>query len=284
MSAKKTGTGHPDCGSPDPAAVLQAARSVRRLLRFHLDLGLDRYPASEPTRSFLMPRTPDRPGPGLCPGLPARRCQGGEQRPPDDAKPRLPAGAALRELQSEVQACTRCSLAGRGPERVRSTGGEAPRLLVVGDWGISDNGAGNHVFGPGEDEMLTRMMAAIGLSENEYHVTNVLKCYPGDARLSPDAAMACRGWLNREITILRPQLVCAMGELAARVLTGSSQPLARSHGRLHGCRCAGGRPLQVLATYHPRLLLRQQELKQVVWQDLQRLARHLARAGHRTRS
>lgn len=280
MSAKKSGAQHPAGRGPDPAAVVLLAREVRRLLRFHLAIGLDRYPASEPVKSFLGQHRRGLPGPAHRPGPPARRRRDVKAAAATGGPP-LPAGRGLAELRSAVQACTLCGLAGKSRDRIHGVGADTPRLLVVGDWGVRGDGSGELVFGPGEDGMLARMMAAIGLSRDEYHVTNVLKCFPAGPQPPPDAAAACRAWLVREIAILRPRLVCAMGELAARVLTGSRQPLARTHGRLYGCRCAGDRPVQVLPTYHPRLLLRQQELKQVAWQDLQKVARFLARADSR---
>ena len=278
---EKTGTAQSASGPPDPAAALQVVLAVHRLLRFHLDLGLDRYPASEPLRAFLGPRAGSRSGPVRGPGAPSGRRAA--EPAAEDAGTRLPPAVALRNLESEVEACTLCSLAGKRGERSCVSGGESPGLLVVGDWTVHLDHGGDRLFGPGEDEMLARMMAAIGLAPGDYRVTNVLKCSPGGGQPPPDAARACRSWLAREIAILRPGLVCAMGELAAQVLTGSSQPLARSHGRFQDCRCGGEWPVQVLPTYHPRLLLRQPELKQVAWQDLQKVARYLARTGDRGR-
>ncbi len=280
MSAKKNQAGQAGGATPDPAAVVLLVQEVRRLLRFHRDMGLDHYPATDPLRSFLAPRHVNRPAADGRPG--SRRPETTVARRPARTLP--PPDIALGEVRDGVRACSLCDLAGQSPERVAGAGADAPRLLVVGDWAMHGAGAASGVFGPGEDEMLARMMAAIGLAEGDYHVTNVLKCCPADGQPPPDAAATCRSWLEREIAILRPQLVCAMGELAARVLTGSRQPLARLHGRLHGCGCVPDRTLQVIPTYHPRLLLRQQELKRVAWQDLQKVGRYLARVGQRTGS
>ncbi|MFP7754614.1 uracil-DNA glycosylase [Thermodesulfobacteriota bacterium B35] len=259
------------------------AQEVRRLLRFHLALGLDVYPASGQLRSFLDAHSADRPGPVTPPAALRRQRPGPEPGRRQAVESRQPADAALEELGRAVQACSLCGLAENGPHRSRGTGAEAPRLLVVGDWALRDRSGAGRIFGPGEDEMLARMMTALGLGRDDYHVTNVLKCSPATASPPSRATAACRPWLEREIAILRPQLICAMGELATQVLTGSSQPLARLHGRFHGCRYAADRTPQVLPTYHPRLLLRQQELKKVAWQDLQKIRRYLARSRGRTR-
>jgi len=280
LSVKKTETDRPETGTPDPAAAFLVAQEVRRLLRFHLALGLDVYPASEPLRSFLEAHPGGRPGPVL-PSSALRRQRPGPEPGRQAVEPRQPVAAALDELGRAVQACSLCGLAENGQERTRGTGAEAPGLLVVGDWALQDKENEDRIFGPGEDEMLARMMAAIGLGGGDYHVTNALKCSPVGGPPPSRAAAACRPWLQREIAILRPRLICAMGELATQVLTGSNQPLARLHGRLHGCRCSPDRLPQVLPTYHPRLLLRQQELKKVVWQDLQKIRRYLDRSrGH----
>ncbi len=254
---------------------------MRNLLRFHLALGLDRYPASERLSSFLQGRARGRAAPAaVSPVSPLLRRRRDAEPGPATGTPRVDIGIALRELRRETASCALCALAGKAMERGRETGSGRPILLVVGDWLAGGDGAGGRVFGPGEDEMLAKMMGSIDLGEQDYYVTNVLKCVPPPGRQPPpDAAAACRAWLVREIAILGPRLILAMGELATRILTGSKQPLARSHGRFLRCRCGTDRPVQVLPTYHPRLLLRQEELKRVVWQDLRRLAASLGVGG-----
>jgi len=147
--------------------------------------------------------------------------------------------------------------------------------MVVGDWSAQDDGfTGEILFGPEEDLMLGKMMEAIGLKPEEVYVTNCIKCCPAGGR-EPDSACAtaCFSFVCREIAALGPPVICAMGDLAAGMLTGRKEPLIRLRGRFTGCRHASS--TVVMPTFHPRLLLRNPEMKKAVWSDLQAIRRRL---------
>ena len=126
--------------------------------------------------------------------------------------------------------------------------------------------------------MLGNMVRAIGLAPAEVHVTNAIKCCP-PAGLVPDEVSRnqCQAHLRREIDLVRPEIICAMGEIAIRSVLGQDGPLLRLRGRLHPYGGDGGQvsAVQVAVTFHPRFLLDHPDLKKAAWEDLQMVQRRL---------
>lgn len=129
------------------------------------------------------------------------------------------------------------------------------------------------IWGQAEDELFWRMMGAIQLDRRTVYVTNVIKCPQNEARNS-EAMRNCLTWLEKELRLLQPQVICAMGEIAACTLTAKNAPLMRLRGTFHPCRIATDIRAQVMPTLHPRYLLGlhepdlQKKMKAVAWQDL----------------
>jgi len=109
-------------------------------------------------------------------------------------------------------------------------------------------------------------------------VTNTIKCCPQTAQ-QPDreSEQHCLAHLRREIELLRPRIICAMGEVAARAVLGSSEPVLRLRGRFHPYKYSGdaGESTQVMVTFHPRFLLQYGDMKKAAWKDLQMVQRQL---------
>lgn len=269
----------PERGTPpaDRAAVLNSAAALRTVVRYHQQMGIERYPLSPVLAQFL------RSG-----GAQARpAASGGEPgraAPPERIKAPQPeasgtAASALQALRSEIDACRQCPLATARQGVVHAMGSADALLVVVGDYSDQSTGfAATTLFGATEDTMLWNMMRAIGLSPEQVYVTNAVKCCPLPSDIpGDDSIRCCHGYLLREIELVGPRVVCAMGEIAACSLTGAQGSLFRTRGRFHPCRLArpAGEPLQVMATFHPRFLLKNAELKKAAWQDLQMIQRHL---------
>ncbi|MEZ5313043.1 MAG: uracil-DNA glycosylase [Thermoanaerobaculia bacterium] len=106
---------------------------------------------------------------------------------------------------------------------------------------------------------------ATGLAREEVYIANIVKCrLPGNRDPAPEEVAACRGFLERQIALIRPRLVVALGRVAAQSLLGSGEPLGRLRGSWHDL---GGIPLRV--TYHPAALLRNAGYKRPTWEDMQ---------------
>ena len=154
------------------------------------------------------------------------------------------------------------------------------QLMLVGDFSQQSGAFSESIlFSPEEDAMLANMLRAIGLSRDEVYSTNTLKCCPLPQAAPPDASVRqCVAYLHREIALVRPQIICAMGDGAARAVLESSEPVARLRGKLHPYKKGGEGlvALRIVPTYHPRLLLAHPEMKRAAWQDLQLIQKHLA--------
>jgi DNA polymerase len=113
-------------------------------------------------------------------------------------------------------------------------------------------------------KLLDEMLRAIGQGRDSVFIANILKCRPpGNRDPKPDEANACRGYLERQIELVDPQIILAVGRIAAQNLLGTDAPVGRLRGKRHAL---GDVPLVV--TYHPAYLLRSPSQKRKVWDDL----------------
>lgn len=245
----------------DSAALRNLSGQVRDLLRFHLTMGINVYPEKDKFRSLFVQK---RPAPAAASSKVSSR-----------AISQVPA-PSLATVRQEITGCKRCVLARNRLGQVLGRGVEKPQLMVVGDWSHQQGTFSEDVlFGVDEDDMLLRMMEAIGLSSGEIYVGNAIKCCPRDGQ--PDAACArlCRSLLSREVMAIKPPFLLAMGEMATASLTGASGPLVRLRGRFYPYRLPDGTPARVMPTFHPRFLIENPEMKKIVWQDLQMIQRQI---------
>jgi len=237
-------------------------RMLRETLRFHKAIGIETYPFNRDVQRFLEAEA----GPARAAAKPSG------SRPADDA-----VAAGIDHLDREIGSCTRCHLSSDPLGRVPGKGKKGCRLMVVGDWSSqSGDFSADILFGREEDLMLWKMMAAIELQPYQVYVTNCLKCCPADPSvIEGKCEEACFSFLTREIAAINPQVICAMGETASRVLLGRREPLARLRGRFGRYRYQADREVMVMPTFHPRFLLGHQELKKATWNDLLAIKRQL---------
>ena len=116
-------------------------------------------------------------------------------------------------------------------------------------------------------QLLNSMLLAAGFKRHEVYIANIVKCRPPDNRdPRPEEAKSCSAYLDRQIALVRPQLILAVGRVAAQRLLNSDTPVGRMRGKLHQYGSGAGVP--VVVTYHPAYLLRSPKEKRKVWQDL----------------
>ncbi|XOF34728.1 MAG: uracil-DNA glycosylase [Candidatus Electrothrix sp. YB6] len=275
----------------DPASLALVAQETRHLLAFHLQLGIRSYPADPTLRQFLQQAQNLTARPVPAPSEQQRRQvsasapsahigseSAAQQAPTRPAKiERLDHEEKQRQMEGLVRELARCRSCPSGAEHpaLPGQGNLIPRLLVVGDWYSAADQQGA-VWGKEEDEMLWKMMAAIGLDRASVYVTNAVKC-PQQEPIRPDSAatQSCFAFLEQELQIIRPQLICTMGEIATRALLRTKAPVARLRGRFHPYRFPDGSRAKVMPTFHPRLLLQHPEMKRATWEDLQAIQRLL---------
>jgi DNA polymerase len=182
---------------------------------------------------------------------------------------------ALRVLAEEVARCTRCpALASTRTQTVFGVGEPGVDLCFVGEApGADEDRQGEPFVGPA-GQLLNRIIAACGMKREEVYICNTLRCRPpGNRTPHPDEIAHCKGFLERQLELVRPRFICALGRPAAQTLLNTSMSLHQLRGRFHDYR-----GIPVMVTYHPAYLLphRHPEMKKEVWADMKKL---LARMG-----
>ena len=174
--------------------------------------------------------------------------------------------AALEAVRAEIGDCTRCPLAYAGRHRIVFADGDAnATLMFVGEGPGADEDAQGLPFVGKAGQLLNNMITAMGLKREEVYIANIVKCRPPGNR-TPEFAEAstCSQFLVRQIDIVRPKVIVALGSTAATYLLGVRQSLSSLRGRWHATRGA-----KVAVTYHPAFLLRDPRQKGEAWKDLQ---------------
>ena len=177
---------------------------------------------------------------------------------------------ALRET---VAACTRCGLHRGRTQTVFGVGSETADWMIVGEAPGAEEDRRGEPFVGRAGKLLDEMLAAVNLDRDTVFIANILKCRPPNNRdPSASEAAACRDYLDRQIELIRPRLILAVGRIAAHHLLETDAPIGRLRGRIHRL---PGRELPIVVTYHPAYLLRSPSQKGKAWQDLC-LARRVA--------
>ena len=180
--------------------------------------------------------------------------------------------AALAQLRTEIGDCTRCPLAYAGRHNIVFGDGDANGdLMFVGEGPGADEDATGSPFVGKAGQLLNNMISAMGLTRERVYIANIVKCRP-PANRTPEFAEAttCSQFLLRQIDIVRPKVIVALGSTAATYLLGVRQPLSALRGEWFAVRAA-----KVAVTYHPAFLLRDHRQKAEAWKDLQRVMAEL---------
>lgn len=168
------------------------------------------------------------------------------------------------ELRQCVADCTRCELAASRTQTVFGVGNRNADWMIIGEAPGAEEDRRGEPFVGRAGKMLDEMLRAIGQSRESVFIANILKCRPPNNRdPKPAEAAECRGYLERQIAMVKPNIILAVGRIAAQNLLASDEPVGRMRGRRHDL---NGIPLVV--TYHPAYLLRSPSQKRKSWSDL----------------
>lgn len=175
------------------------------------------------------------------------------------------AGPGWEELKASVASCTACGLHAKRNKTVFGVGDEQADWLFIGEGPGADEDAQGEPFVGQAGKLLDNMLAAIDLRRGaNVYIANIVKCRPpGNRNPEPEEAQACSPHLQRQIELIRPKLIIALGKVAAVNLLGRDASIAALRGQVHEHR---GIPL--IVTYHPAYLLRTLNDKAKAWQDL----------------
>ncbi len=167
-------------------------------------------------------------------------------------------------LRSAVANCTRCELCNSRKQTVFGVGDPAAEWMIIGEAPGAEEDRRGEPFVGRAGKLLDEMLRAVGLGRDKVFIANILKCRPPNNRdPKPEESSACRGYLERQIALVRPKIIIAVGRIAAQLLLGSDAPVGQLRGRVHQL---GDTPLVV--TYHPAYLLRSPSQKRKAWDDL----------------
>jgi uracil-DNA glycosylase family 4 len=215
---------------------------------------------------------------------PAARQSAAAAAPPADPA----ATAALwQALRAEVRTCTRCALSATRTQGVFGVGPERCDWLVIGEAPGAEEDRRGEPFVGVAGQLLDKMLAAIGLDrKSNVYIANVLKSRPPNNRdPKPEEVAACLPYLARQIALLQPRIMLAVGRIAAQNLLNTQAPLGRLRGQVHHF---GELNTPLVVTYHPAYLLRTPSDKRKAWDDLkfarnvyQQLTQGSAADGHR---
>jgi DNA polymerase len=214
---------------------------------------------SEPAAEALVPRR-EEPAPSeMTENEAASGADGSEHS-------RRVASMSWEDLARTVRTCTRCALHETRTQTVFGVGNREAEWLVIGEAPGAEEDRQGEPFVGRAGQLLNSMLLAIGLSREQVYIANILKCRPPNNRdPRPEEERACRDYLERQIRLIRPKIILAVGRIAAQNLMKVDTPIGKMRGRTYSYQDTG---IPVVITYHPAYLLRSPLEKRKAWQDL----------------
>lgn len=178
-----------------------------------------------------------------------------------------PVAEILAEIEKEVQLCTECALHAGRTNAVFGKGSPDTRVMFIGEGPGRDEDRQGAPFVGRSGQLLTKILAAIELERGDVYITNIVKCRPPDNRdPQEEEVRACEKYLIRQIELIEPRVICALGRIAAHWLLDTKASLSELRESDNSYR-----GIPVLVTYHPAALLRNPNLKRDAWEDFKRL-------------
>ncbi len=173
----------------------------------------------------------------------------------------------LEKFYQQIKDCEKCKLARGRTNLVFGTGNPEAKLMCIGEGpGVEEDRQGEPFVGAA-GQLLNRILAAIGFQREEVYIANIVKCHPpGNRDPQPEEIAECLPYLKRQIEIIRPKVILALGRVAGQTLLNTANPLGKLRGAVHEID-----NIKVVVTYHPAALLRNPQWKSSAWQDVQLL-------------
>ena len=187
--------------------------------------------------------------------------------------------AELEKIAVEVNKCRKCELGSLRTNTVPGEGNPNARIMFIGEAPGADEDAQGRPFVGRAGQLLDKIIAACGLKRSDVFIGNILKCRPPENR-DPRAEeiISCLPYLQRQIEIIDPEIIVALGAHAARTLLNTTKPIGQLRGQFHEYYTGIGRPpVKLMATYHTAYLLRNysQENRRRVWEDMKKVLSEL---------
>jgi DNA polymerase len=226
--------------------------------------------------AYLSP--PPTPSGGREAAPPPREDAMPQQRPPADAPSLFDAPAAspddtLEKIREDIGECTRCKLHEGRTHIVYGEGNPNAELMFVGEGPGADEDATGRPFVGAAGRLLDRIIEAIGFKRDDVYIANVVKCRPpGNRKPEKDESSTCQQFLFRQIDVIRPKVIVALGNTPVESLLGLKLGITKARGEFydyHG--------MKLMPTFHPAYLLRDPTKKREVWEDMKKVRAELGR-------
>lgn len=237
---------------------MQSNPDISKAVRQHVEM-------AEFFSGGLMPKT-DTPAP----------------QPPQKNTPRATSPETIKELEDvaeQTRQCRNCDLGSLRTNAVPGEGSPAARIMFVGEAPGADEDAQARPFVGRAGQLLDKIIAACGLKREEVWIGNILKCRPPDNRdPRPEEIIACLPYLQRQIELINPEVIVALGAHAAKTLLNTPKAIGQLRGIFHEYQPGiGKKPIKLMATFHPAYLLRNysDENRRKVWEDMKKVLSEL---------
>ena len=206
------------------------------------------------------------------------KAEASEQREQEDNMT-VEQAAELEKIADEVNQCRKCGLGSLRTNAVPGEGSPNARIMFVGEAPGADEDAQGRPFVGRAGQLLDKVIAACGLKRSDVFIGNILKCRPPENRdPRPDEIISCLPYLQRQIEIINPEIIVALGAHAARTLLNTNKSIGQLRGQFHEYYAGLGRaPIKLMATYHTAYLLRNysEENRRRVWEDMKKVLAEL---------
>lgn len=272
-------------------STVETPPTVRELLAFYLEAGVDCALLEEPPNRLLDPEI--APQPAAIPSPPANR-----PAPPPAAMARAPAAAVpapdvaiasardaartaptLEALRALLETFDGCALKQTATRLVFSDGNPQARIMFVGEAPGRDEDLEGIPFIGRSGKLLDRMIGAIGLDRTTAYIANVIPWRPpGNRDPSPQETQICLPFIKRQIELVDPDVLVCLGKPSSQAVLELKDGIMRTRGRWHNYD-TGTRTIRAMATFHPAYLLRQPIHKRLAWQDLRAISKALNTAA-----
>jgi DNA polymerase len=239
------------------------AELLRQYLEFYQDLGIKTLYRQAPTAPAAVETSPETPA------------IAGNTVIAMDLPPLAPTNDTLLKIIEDIGDCRRCRLHEGRNKIVFGVGNPESPLVFVGEGPGADEDAQGIPFVGRAGQLLTQMIEntakkeGIEILRKDIYICNVVKCRPPENRNpEPDEMEICGQFLHRQLSVIRPKAICALGGVASRALTGHKEGVTKMRGKWFKWQ-----EIPVMVTYHPSYLLRQynQEAKREAWEDLKKV-------------
>jgi len=177
----------------------------------------------------------------------------------------------LNRVCQDMAGCRLCPLGKTRHNLVFGDGNPQAKVVFVGEAPGADEDEQGLPFVGRAGQLLTKIIEAMGLSRQDVYICNILKCRPPQNRNPlPEEILACEPFLKKQLKIISPRIICALGTFAAKTLLKTEVPISILRGRFHSYE-----GIKLMPTYHPAYLLRNPSAKKLVWEDVQLIMKEL---------